>query len=182
MKKGKRGTSNDLVELIKDCKSKDHCEDLIEAEEFSKFQEIGEGIQQYLDGHRAKTAKYWKLYMDLVELQHMFHYLINMNDFALRLECWRRIVRLCFATNKLKYGRYGSHYVKVLENLETIHPEATQELLCKGVCVRLTLLTSIDDAGEQTFMRSDRTSGGIGILSNSAVYDKWVLCWPWKLS
>ena len=40
---------------------------------------------------------------------------------------------------------------------------------------------SIDGAGEQTFMRSAKTSGGIGcFMSNSAAYDKWVLCRPFQ--
>ena len=177
--------SNDLVELIKDCNSKEQCEDLIENEEFSKFNEICEGIRQhYLDGHRGKTPQYWTLYMDLVELQHKFHYSINMNDFALRLDCWRRIVRLCLATNKRNYGRYGSYYVKVLENLETTHPGAIQKLPSKRLSVRRNSFgigQSIDGAGEQTFMRSAKTSGGIGcFLSNSAAYDKWVLCQPFQ--
>ena len=123
-------------------------------------------------------------FTDLVELQQLFHYSINMNDFALRLDCWRIIYTLCFATNKRNYARYGSFYVKVLENLETTHPGAIEELSRKGLSVRRNtsgIGQSIDGAGEQTFMRSAKTSGGIGcFMSNSAVYDKRVLCRPFQ--
>lgn len=69
------------------------------------------------------------LYIDLVKLQQKFHYSINVNDFDVRLECWKRIVALCFPTNKRNYARYGSYYVKVLENLERTHPDAVEELV-----------------------------------------------------
>ena len=74
--------------------------------------------------------------------------------------------------------------MKVLENLETTHPGAIEELSIKGLSVRRNdsgIGQSIDGAGEQTFMRSAKTSGGIGcFMSNSAAYDKWVLCRPFQ--
>ena len=85
---------------------------------------------------------------------------------------------MCFPTNKKNYARYGAYYVRVLENLENTHPGAIEELSQKGISVRrndIGIGQSIDGAGEQTFMRSAKTSGGIGcFMSNSAAYDKWV--------
>ena len=89
---------------------------------------------------------------------------------------------LCFPTNKRNYARYGSYYVRVLEHLETTHPGAIEEISQKGLSVRRNssgIGQSIDGAGEQTFMRSVKTTGGIGcFMSNPAAYDKWVLCPP----
>ena len=82
------------------------------------------------------------------------------------------------------YARYGSYYVNVLENLEKANPGAIKELGEKGLSVRRNTCgigQSIDGAGEQTFMRSAKTSGGIGcFMSNPAAYDKWVLCRPFQ--
>ena len=177
--------SDDLVNSIKGSKSKEQCERLIETDEFCKLQEKFKSVrEQYLNGNRGKTAQFWMRYLDLVELQQKFHYSINVNDFALRLECWRKMIKLCFPTNKRNYARYGSSYVRVLENLETTHPGAIEEISQKGLSVRRNnsgIGQSIDGAGEQTFMRSAKTSGGIGcFMSNAAAYDKWVLCRPFQ--
>ena len=50
----------------------------------------------------------------------------------------------------------------------------------KGISVRrndIGIGQSIDGAGEQTFMRSAKTAGGIrAFVNNAPTYDKWVLC------
>ena len=94
------------------------------------------------------------------------------------MSCWKKIVSLCFPTNKRNYARYGSYYVSVLENLETTHPGALEELSEKGISVRRSsngIGQSIDMAGEQTFMRSAKTIGGIkSFKTNVEAYDRWV--------
>ena len=74
--------------------------------------------------------------------------------------------------------------LEVLENLETTHPGAIAELSRKGLSVRrndLGIGQLIDGAGKQKFMISANTSGGIGsFMSNSAAYDKWVICRPFQ--
>ena len=96
-----------------------------------------------------------------------------------------KIIPLSFPTNKRNYASYGTYYVKVLENLNTTHPSAVEELSNRGLSVRRNLSgigQSIDGAGKQTFMRSAKTSGGIDcFMSNSAAYDKWVPCWPFQV-
>ena len=97
-------------------------------------------------------------------IQHKLHFSINMNDFELRLCCLRTFLSLCFATHKQNYARYISYYVLLLENLEETHPGAKQELQEKGLSVchnYLNVRQSIDGAGEQTFMKSSKTIGGI---------------------
>ena len=90
----------DLVSMIKDSTSKQKCERLIGCDEFRELIENYEKIKNdYLSGSRGKTAQFWMKYLDLIELQQKFHYSINLNDFPLRLDCWRKIVQLCFATN-----------------------------------------------------------------------------------
>ena len=35
---------------------------------------------------------------------------------------------LCFATNHVHYARYGIYYVNFLENIESTHPGAKEEI------------------------------------------------------
>ena len=133
---------------------------------------------------KRKTAQYWMFYIKLVHLQQELHYSINTNDYHTRLECYRRIVSLCFPTNKINYARYGGYYIKLLENLPTTHPGAVEDLVTNGVSVRRNcsgIGQSIDGAGEQTFMRSSKTSGGIkNFTTNDATYNKWVMSRPYQ--
>ena len=64
--------------------------------------------------------------------------------------------------NKQNYSRYGAYYCKSLENIEKTHPGAKGELEEKGLSVcrnNYNIGLSIDGAGEQTFMRSSKTTG-----------------------
>ena len=153
--------STELEELIKNVKDKESCEQLIENPDFQAFRDRYDELQNYyLSGSKGKTAQYWMFYLNLVQLQHQFHYSINMNHFQLRLQCWKKIVSLCFPTNKRNYARYGGYYVKQLENLPITHPGAIEDLSEKGISVRrndIGIGQSIDGAGEQTFMRCAKT-------------------------
>ena len=72
--------------------------------------------------------------------------------------------------------QYGSYYIEQTQNLPNTHPGAIEELLEKGISVRRNtngIGQSIDGAGEQTFMRSAKTKGGIkSFISNDARYNK----------
>ena len=112
------------------------------------------------------------LYLEFIELLHLFHYSVNMNDFDLRLGCWKKMISLCFPMNKRNYARYGSYYVNMMEILSTTHPGAIEELKEKGVSVRrndIGIGQSFDSAGEQTFMRS---SGHEDIGWNTIIHDQ----------
>ena len=169
--------SEDLEEAIQSAKDKQSCKELIENPKFIMYLEKYSDIQKkYKNGEKGKTAQFWMQYLDLIELLHLLHYSINFNDFELRLLCWKKLVALCFPTNKRNYARYGTYYVKTLENLETTHPEAIEELSVKGISIRRNdfgIGQSIDGAGEQTFQRASKTSGGIRcFMNNAAAYDK----------
>ena len=68
------------------------------------------------------------MHLQLIERQHKLHLSINLNDFDLRLHCWKEIVSLCFVTNKQSCARYGAYYCVQLENLDRTHPGAKEEL------------------------------------------------------
>ena len=55
----------------------------------------------------------------------------------------------------MDYGRYGSFYVYVLENLDTTHPGVKKELKNKEISVRQNTFEigqAVDMAGEQTYI------------------------------
>ena len=177
--------SKDLENLIKSIGDAKSCQDLFENPEFKNYYHEFNSIEnQYLNGDKGKTPQFWTLYTSLVQLVQELHYSINVNDFYLRLKCWKDIVFLCAATNKRNYLRYGSYYIETMQNLPNTHPGAVEELLEKGISVRrndIGIGQSIDGAGEQTFMRSSKTRGGIkSFTSNIATYNKWVLSRPFQ--
>ena len=115
-----------------------------------------------LNGDFGKTPQFWMQYQNAVDRQHKLHLSVNINDFDLRLSCWKDSMPFCFSMNKQNYARYGSYYCKQLQNLEATHPGAKDELKDKGLSVcrnTYKIGQSIDGAGEQTFMRSSKTAG-----------------------
>ncbi|XP_065064905.1 uncharacterized protein LOC135691081 [Rhopilema esculentum] len=123
-------------------------------------------------------------YQKFVERQHLFQLAINTNDFDLRLKCWKESLPLCFSTNKQNYARYGTYYCRQLQSIEIKYPGAKDELLKKGLSVcrnSMNIGQSIDGAGEQTFMRSSKTAGGIKDFTHrKETYEKWVLNRPFQ--
>ena len=80
--------------------------------------------------------------------------------------------------------RYGTYYVNQLKNLEETHPGAKQEIEKSSVSVRRNdfgIGQAVDLAGEQTFMKSAKTAGGIIEFVNSKeCIAKWVLNRPYQ--
>ena len=66
-----------------------------------------------------------------------------------------------------------------LENMENTHPGAKEELEEKGLSVcwnSFNVRQSVDGAGEQAFMKSAKSTGGIkSIIIHDSTYEKWVL-------
>ena len=85
----------------------------------------------------------------------------------MRLALWKTWMPLCFATNHGYYGRYGTDYIKFLENIENTQPGAVEKIREKGLFVRrsdIGIGQAVDLAGEQTYMRSAKTAGKVFCL------------------
>ena len=139
------------------------CEAYLIGESFINYeQKYEEQKQLRLDGQYGNTPQLWMKYLQLVDRQHLLHYAINMNNFEERLQCWKDSIALYFSCNNQNYSRYGACYCIQLENLEITHPGAKEELKAKGLSVfqnAVNIGQSIDGAGEQTFMKSSKTTG-----------------------
>lgn len=70
-----------------------------------------------------------------------------------------------------------------MNNSSKIHLDAKEELLKENVSVRLNLIGkgySINGAGEQTFMKGLKATGGISILLHKKEHNKkWILICPY---
>ena len=69
-----------------------------------------------------------------------------------------------FFFDGVHYLRYGSYYLKSIENIDVTYPGAKGELNGIGISVRRNYFgigQAIDLAGEQTYMRNAKTIGGI---------------------
>ena len=136
-------------------------------------------FQKCVNGEFGKTPQFWALHMMMVDRQQKLHYAINTNDYNLRLLMWRQSLPMCFATNQVHYSRYGTFYVQSLEYLESTHPGAKAEIKENGISVRRNTLgigQAVDMAGEQSYMKSAKTVGGISqFAAKESTVAKWVL-------
>ena len=92
----------------------------------------------------------------------MLHYAVNTNNYDLRIIIWKELLPLFFATNRIHYARYDTYYIQSLEHIESTHPGAREEIEEVGLSIcrnKLGIGQSIDLAGEQSYMRSAKTSG-----------------------
>ena len=177
---------DDLQSLLDGANTGENCEHLTSQEAFKVLERLYEEKRnQCLQENFGKTAQFWMMYLQLIERQHKLHLYINLNDFDLRLYCWKEIVSLCFATNKQNYAWYGTYYCVQLDNLDRMHPGAKEKLQNKGLSIcqnNINVRQSIDGAGEQTFMKSSKTAGGIkNFITQENIYEKWVLTRPFQV-
>ena len=141
-------------------------------------------IEEGLSGKFGKTAQFWLKYVLLVDILQKLHFAIQSNDFDEKLICWRMMLPTFFFFDRTHYSRYGSYYVKSMERLEETHPGAKDELMKIGISVRRNdtgIGQAVDLAGEQSYMRSAKTVGGLThFQTKAATVRKWVLCRPYQ--
>lgn len=136
------------------------------------------------EGDFGKTPQFWALYMTMVDGQQKLYHAINTNNYDLRLLIWRKLLPLCFATNRVDYSRYGTFYVQSLVYLESIHPGAKAEIEDNGIFVRRNTLgigQAVDMAGEQSYMKSPKTAGEVSqFTAKERTVAKWVMNRPFQ--
>ena len=113
-------------------------------------------------GESGVTAKYWMLYVRIIDLIRQLHFAININDYYLRLETWEELMVLSFTMNRQNYAGYGTYYLTQMGSLDSTNPGAHEEIQGKGISVcrnNTGVRQSINGTGEQNFMRNSRTAG-----------------------
>jgi len=99
----------------------------------------------------------------------LLHLALKTNRFDFKMKCWEELLPLCFATNRIHYSRYGTYYLEFMKHLESIHPGATTEIetSCSVRRNNIGIGQAINLAGEQTYIKSAKTSG---------IYKKLIAC------
>ena len=85
----------------------------------SRYQQFKTDIR---NGKLGKTAQFWMMYIDLMELQQMVHTSVQTNDYDMHLYAWENILLYSFALNKVNYARYGTYYVEILKQMDIRYP------------------------------------------------------------
>ena len=89
-----------LEHVVKRNVSEQIIDDVIETIPFIDYEQRYESLKSCcLRGEFGKTPQFWMTYQKAIDRQHKFHFSININDFDLRLKCWKDSLPLCFATN-----------------------------------------------------------------------------------
>ena len=107
-------------------------------------QGVQEFHRQYLEfrercrvGDFRRTTQFWvALYLDIIEVLHMIHNAVHINNFDLRMIAWKKMLPFFFAMNKTNYSRYGSYYLRMLESIELQYPGCKELLLSAGLSVQ----------------------------------------------
>ena len=110
--------------------------------------------KRYSAGEFGVTAKYWMVYVRIIDLIHQLHFATNINDYYL--------LKLSFTMNKQNYPWYGTYYLTQMGTLDSTHPGTHEEIQEKGISVcrnNTGVQQSIDGTGEQTSMRNSKTAG-----------------------
>ena len=88
---------SDLISLIKGIENEDDCEELVSQEAFQRYEkEYERRRNECLQGKFGKTVQFWMIYIHLIERQHKLYLSVNLNNFELRLHCWRKLQHFAF--------------------------------------------------------------------------------------
>ena len=98
--------------------------------------------------------------------QHVIHLAIQENNLRknVTLAAWKNWSSLHFATNQFNYARYGSYYIEVLANIETLYPGLKQLLQKTGLSVQVQDMypsRAFDLRAEQAISRDAKTTGKV---------------------
>ena len=76
------------------------------------------------------------MYLDLYKHQQLAHLAIQENNFDLRLASWKYFLSFYLSLDKQNYARYGTFYIKVLENIEIHYPGLKDLIKEKGISIQ----------------------------------------------
>ena len=93
----------------------------------------------------------------ITHLIDQFHFVININDYFLRLDTLEELMVLSFKMNKQNYARYGTYYLTQIESLDRSYLRTREEIQEKGNSVfrnNIGIRQLVEIAGQQVFMKN----------------------------
>ena len=154
-------------------------------ERTDKYNSFMERYEQYThltwSGEHGKTAAFWMMYMELVELYLLFNRACHTNDLELFTFCLGKMCAIFFATSRPNYARWMTRYHLDLLNIDETHPSARAILEAGALSIRRTnkpfSRSPVDLTLEQT-VNADAASRltGIAAFSKSvSARKKWMV-------
>ena len=132
-------------------------------------------------GKHGKTAMYWTMYIDLVELYLLFTRACHTNDLSLFIYCLGMMCPIFFAACRPNYARWMVRYHLNLLNMDITHPGVRQMLENGGLSIKRTAKSfarnPVDLTLEQT-INADAASCLTGISAFSRSTDarkRWMI-------
>ena len=68
------------------------------------FRSYGDHFQSTLNRGNSKTAQYWAIYLEMMQMQTMTHTAVQENNLDMRLQAWANWIPFYFSTNLFNYA------------------------------------------------------------------------------
>ena len=168
-----------LIDLAKDING-ENIDAFEDSDSFRNFVMLFIDFKEKLKGD-SDLAKFWLIYLDMVELLLNTIFSLRSGSWHLYVECMRDIVPWTFAYDRFNYSRYLTAHLGEMLALEENHPFVYNEF-CKG---NFTIQMSdtkrfarmeADKVIETTINKDMKGRGGIiGFSTNQGCVDRWTI-------
>lgn len=138
-----------------------------------------EYIEDTLDGKHGRTAQFYAMYIDFINLYHLFIKSIRVGDLDLYIYTIAKIVSLFFYYNQPNYSRWLVYYINLLQHVDNTHPGLRTEMAKGSFGIRRTIKPfsriPVDLTLEQTINSDDarRLTGIVKLTNSISVRQHW---------
>ena len=154
-------------------------------ERSDEYEDIMVRYSEYIDatrdGQHGTTARFWMVYIDLVNLYHRFSRASRTNDLELFIHALGEMCPVFFATSRPNYSRWMVRYQLNLLNVEHTHPGVKGMLEGGAMSIRRTTKdfsrSAVDLTLEQT-INADAASRLTGVARfghSDSARKKWMI-------
>uniref|UniRef100_A0A6P7FYQ7 Uncharacterized protein LOC114335591 n=1 Tax=Diabrotica virgifera virgifera TaxID=50390 RepID=A0A6P7FYQ7_DIAVI len=132
-----------------------------------------------LEGKHGKTAQFYAMYIDFINLYHIFIRSIRVGDLDLYFYTLGIIVCLFFYFNQQNYSRWLVFYLNQLQHINETHPGLREEIAKGSFGIRRTNKTfsriPVDLTLEQTINgeAARRLTGIVNLTSSISARQRW---------
>ncbi len=156
--------------------AEEHLSDPVVTQHMQMYEDY---FQSVLDGHRGSTAKFWAIYIFLVNRLHReLQRCVKTNDVSGYIRVFPMLLAVYFALNRPNYARWGTLF---LHKLETAAPKV-YDVLAKGAfSIRRTRndysRSAVDLSLEQTVNRdaASNMKGIVAFRNSESAMRRWSL-------
>ncbi|XP_077263749.1 uncharacterized protein LOC143898274 isoform X3 [Temnothorax americanus] len=149
----------------------------------TETQHLIQSYDQYtadtLEGKHGKTAQFYAMYIDFINLYHIFIKSIRVGDLDLYLNALGKIVNLFFYYNQQNYSRWLVYYINQLQHVDKTHPGLRAEIAKGSFGIRKTVKPfsriPVDLTLEQTINgdAARRLTGIVNLTNSIAARQRW---------